>query len=153
MQQLEQLLKAIDNAIPKYHLVHPATSRSSVGWHIEHSLLTIDAIIHTAEKSDPNNYKWKFNFKRTLVFTINKIPRGRAQAPKRVQPQTEIDIETLQAHIISTTKNLKKLDNLKANNYFEHPFFGKLNLKPTIKFLTIHTKHHLDIINDIIKSR
>ena len=153
MENVGQLLKHLETAIPKHELADPATSKSSVGWHIEHSLLTIDAIIHALEKSEPGNYDWRFNFRRTFVFTINKIPRGRAQAPKRVQPQTEINFDSLKIHLINSTENLKKLDTLKPNNYFEHPFFGKLNLKPTIKFLAIHTRHHLDIIDDIIQSQ
>jgi hypothetical protein len=36
------------------------------------------------------------------------------------------------------------------DHFFEHPYFGKLKLKETIRFLEIHTTHHLSIIEDIV---
>jgi hypothetical protein len=47
-------------------------------------------------------------------------------------------------------EKIKELTGLHPNSFFVHPFFGKLNLKATIKMLEIHTKHHIYIINDII---
>lgn len=35
--------------------------------------------------------------------------------------------------------------------FFKHPYFGNLNVKDAIKMLKLHTRHHIDIINDIIK--
>ena len=46
---------------------------------------------------------------------------------------------------------LDVLNTLQPNNYFTHPYFGQLNLKAAIKILNLHTKHHITIINDIIK--
>ena len=37
------------------------------------------------------------------------------------------------------------------NAYFRHLIFGNLNKKRTIRFLQIHTAHHLKIIQDILK--
>jgi hypothetical protein len=46
---------------------------------------------------------------------------------------------------------LPVLDTLHPNNYFKHPLFGNLNIKSTIKMLVLHTRHHIGIINDIMK--
>jgi hypothetical protein len=56
----------------------------------------------------------------------------------------------LKDSIAKAKENIASLASAQKNHYFEHPYFGKLNLKPTIKFLKIHTKHHLKIINDIL---
>ena len=152
MNHLRHLLNELEIKIAKEDAINAAVSKSSVGWHIEHSLLTINMIIEALKKSDPISYQWKFSFIKTLVFTLNKIPRGRAKAPGIVQPKNTFTVETLKKHLDQTKEKLGEFATLQPNNYFEHPFFGKLKLKPTIKFLKIHTRHHLAIINDIIKS-
>lgn len=153
MKKLEELIKELENKVPKQELINQMISTSSVGWHIEHTLLTVNLIIERLKNSNPKDYKWTLNFPRLYVFTIKKIPRGRAQSPASVEPRNNFNIETLENHIYLSKEKLKELRTLKSNNYFEHPFFGKLNLKTTMKFLEIHTNHHIDIINDIIKNK
>ena len=151
MDKLLKCLNELENQISNSESLNLAISKSSVGWHIEHTLLTINVIIDRLKNSDPNDYTWKFNFPKILVFTINKIPRGRAQSPVPVQPKNNFTIDTLKQHVESTKRKLTELQILKPTNYIEHPVFGKLKLKHTIKFLEIHTKHHIHIINDILK--
>jgi len=150
MKNLRVLINELENKIPKQEFINNAISKSSVGWHIEHAFLTINVIIDALHKSDTIHYKWKFNFTRSLVFTINQIPRGRVQSPKSVQPNENFTPDTLKKHFQVTKGKLEELQELHPNKYFEHPFFGKLNVKPTIKFLEIHTRHHIKIIRDII---
>ena len=152
MKKLEQLIIELENKIPQQKVVNNTVSKGSVGWHIEHTLLTFNLIIEALKKSNPADYKWKFSFTKLLVFTMNKIPRGKAKAPSVVQPKNDFDTNSLKRHVINAKEKLKELDSLQSNNYFGHPFFGKLNLKPSKKFLVIHTQHHLNIINDIVKS-
>ncbi|MDQ3047978.1 MAG: hypothetical protein M3R27_10550 [Bacteroidota bacterium] len=151
--KLEQQLLELEAKIEQTEILSPAISSSSVGWHVEHTLLTINAIIEALKRSDPSQYKWEFSLPKILVFMLNKIPRGRAKAPGQVQPQPNFNKITLAEHIKKTRAHLKDIQPLSANHYFEHPYFGKLNIQPTVKFLGIHTQHHLDIINDIIKQK
>ena len=153
MEKLRTLITELENKIENFELVNPEVSSSSVGWHIEHSFLVINVIIEGLKKSNPNDYEWKFNLKRLYVYTIKKIPRGRGQAPKRVQPQNNFSQESLKNHFAITTEKLPELKKLNPHNYIEHPVFGKLNVKPALKFLFIHTRHHIDIINDIINKK
>ena len=101
--------------------------------------------------SDPSAYKWSFNFNRTLVLSIGKIPRGRAKAPAVVQPKIDFDIETLIKHLTKVKQKVEIFNTLNKNHHFPHPYFGLLNLKPTMRFLEIHTQHHIKIMKDIIK--
>lgn len=153
MEKLNKLIQKLENEIPNQEVINTSISKSSVGWHIEHTLLTINLVIEAVLKSDPNNYKWTFNIKRMLVFTMNKIPRGKAKSPKVVQPKIDFNIETIKLNLEKGKTNLTNLQTLSENKYFDHPYFAQLNLKQTIKFLEIHTNHHLKIINDIIKSK
>ena len=149
MKKMEALLKRIELVIPLQEKINNAVSQSSVGWHIEHSLLTINLIIEGLKISDPKDYKWKLNLSRMYVFTFNKIPRGRAKAPKVVVPK-EFDTGTLKKHLEKARFGLVELSKMNPASYFVHPYFGKLNKKQTIKFLAIHTGHHLAIMDDII---
>jgi len=150
MNKLDILLNQLENKIPHHEKLNQKASHASIGWHIEHSLLTLNGITDFLIKSNPNDYKWKFNFIRIVVLTMGKIPRGRAKSPEVVQPKVNIDKNSLLIHIIETRNKINELKTLSKDRYFEHPFFGKLKLQQTINFLEIHTKHHLEIIEDII---
>jgi len=151
MNRLDKLLTQLETKIPFYETAHIEVSTGTVGWHIEHSLLTLNGITDFLIESNPEDYKWKFNFVRIIVLSMKKIPRGRAKSPEVVQPKDNIDKSHLEIHLSKTRNNIKKLEHLSRKKYFEHPFFGKLKLQQTINFLEIHTNHHLEIIEDIIK--
>lgn len=72
-----------------FELIASDVSNASIGWHIVHSLKVIEVVINQLEKSNPNEYQSSFNFKKILFFTINKFPRGKARAPKSVQPKNK----------------------------------------------------------------
>ena len=64
IHKLEVLIAQLEATIPYYETTNPAISAGSVGWHIEHSLLTLNGIANSLIQSDPAAYKWKFNFIR-----------------------------------------------------------------------------------------
>jgi hypothetical protein len=151
MNSLKLALSELEQNIKHVDAINTTVSQASVGWHIEHTLLTLNGITSALIHANSETYKPTFNFNRLLVFTINKIPRGRGKAPERVQPKNTISVETLTQHIINTRENIKILETLDKRQYFAHPFFGHLRLSKAITFLNIHTKHHLSIIKDIVK--
>lgn len=151
MHRLNELITALETKIPQFDISNQAVSTSTIGWHIEHSLLVINGIIGYLSKSNPDDYKWTFNFKRMFIFATQKIPRGQAKSPKVVDPKEQITSENLIKHLAKTRESINLLSSMDKNKFFEHPFFGKLKLKQTIHFLEIHTKHHLNIIHDIAR--
>ena len=151
MQNLYLLVNQLESNISQFETTNHSVSGGSVGWHIEHSLKTIDQIITACKNSNPVNYQWQFNFKRFLIMSIaKKIPRGKARAPKIVRPEGEINQKTLTVSFSKVKENMKNWESLDKNVHFPHPFFGILNKKETENFLVLHTKHHLMIINDIL---
>jgi len=152
MNKLLKRLKELENKIPFGEKTAPNISSASVGWHIEHTLLATNKIIQSLVHSNPSEYKWEFNIKRIYVFAINKIPRGKGKAPASVQPQDEFAEEECKKNMLTAINNAKDLSQLNPHHYFEHPYFGKLHKASAIRFLNIHTQHHLNIINDIIKT-
>ena len=151
MNPLLPLLLELESHISNFEKTNPNVSNSTVGWQIDHCLLVINGIIGQIEISDPLKYQPKWTFPKFMVFTTGKIPRGKAKAPKVVIPTQVATQEELLAKLAAAKNNVLKLDSFSENQFFNHPFFKDLNVKQTKKFLTIHTKHHLKIIEDILK--
>ena len=150
MKKLEELIDELESFIKDQEKVNPAISAGSTGWHIEHCLLTIDMVMEALRKSDPEQYQPKFNLWKNIVMISKRIPRGRAKAPKAVRPKNDHTIESLRQHISNTKTQLGIFDSLEKNHHFPHPYFGQMNLKQAVKFLRIHTCHHLKIMREII---
>ncbi len=151
MEKLHKLLTELENNISNQDVIDVAISKSNIGWHIEHILLVINSVVASIKDSDSLHYKWSFKMSRLIVFTMNKIPRGRAKSPKVVAPKT-YDEELLKKHVEITKEAINQLPSFDKNKYFNHPFFGNLKLNKSIKFLELHSNHHLKIIKDIIES-
>jgi hypothetical protein len=151
MIALKTLVQQLEAQIPNAEVINTAVTESTVGWQIEHALLSINQIIRAVVASNPKDYTWSFNFFRTVVFFRQKIPRGRAKAPKIVQPKDHVTEATIKAALEKTYQLLEVLPTLSANNFFQHAYFGKLNKRNTIKFLIIHTQHHLHIIQEMMQ--
>lgn len=151
MNRLLALVNELENLIGMADKINPNISAVPVGWHIDHCFLVINQIVKALEKSNPAEYQYKFNFKRWIAFTLKKFPRGVAKAPKQVKPVEAFDATKILETITQTKNSLSVFNRLQPNQFFVHPFFGKLNQKAALKMLTIHTAHHLAIIKDIIK--
>jgi hypothetical protein len=128
-----------------------SVSKSDVGWHIDNSLKVINSVSEALINSDPKDYKSRFNVMRFFAFTIGSFPRGKAKAPKRVLPPKKILKEDIKNQLELAVQNIVSINNTGENQYFMHPLFKELNKKQTIKFLKLHTNHHLKIIRDILK--
>lgn len=150
MKKLQALVADLNTFIPQYQKKAPAISQSSIGWQIEHCLLTINLITKALQQSNPTAFKSKFSLLKMFIFSTKIIPRGKAKAPKIVQPQLVTE-QSLHTSFNTVNESLVTLSKLLPNQYFLHPYFGGLKLKSTILFLQIHTNHHLKIIKDISK--
>lgn len=151
MHHLNLLINQLENKIDFYKSEKLSVSKSSIGWQIDHSLKVFNGIISMLKKSEPDNYKWKFNFPRAIVLTFKNIPRGKANAPKNVRTYDEILKQDLINQLETAKKFVLDLNGLHKKSNFIHPYFGVLNLKQSINFIKIHTIHHLKIIKDILK--
>jgi hypothetical protein len=152
MEVLIHLVNKLESNIDSKDVFNSHVSQVDVSWHLAHSLKVLHNIIKVLQVSNPADYRWRFNLNRSFVYFINFIPRGKGKAPKAVIPAEDISIEELREEIATVRQLLDELPHLDAKSNFTHPYFGQLNLKQTKKFLVIHTKHHLKIIDDIIQS-
>ena len=147
IEDLEKLTPYCDDGDNK----NTEVSQASIYWHLDHIFQVITGISKALIKSDPSQYKSKFSPSWAGIKLAGIIPRGAGKAPKSVQPQNIKDSVALLDDLESTKSILKRVHMLNKRAHFDHPVFGTLDLKNSLKFLKIHTNHHLKIIDDILK--
>lgn len=148
---LEKELKFIEDCIQFKERKNLKVSKATVGWHLDHSLKVLNNVLLAIKESDPKLYKKQFNSLRFITFTLGKFPRGKAKSPKRVLPPEIIETNAIEKQLEEVKRNIGFLAEVEETQFFEHPFFNHLNKKQTLKFLGMHTNHHLKIIKDILK--
>lgn len=148
---INKSMLALEKAIPFFGQHQKSVSAKNVAWHLDHSLKVINSICNDLKISKPEDYKSTFSFIKLYIFLRGSIPRGKATAPKSVVSYNEILKSDLELQFAMAKINLQEIKNLPANSHFQHPYFGKLSLKKSQRFLAIHTNHHLAIVNDILK--
>jgi hypothetical protein len=149
---LATLLDQLENHIQYSESTNFLVSQSTVGWQIEHSLLTINGIITAIQNSDPIKFRRNSSIMKWIILATKKIPRGKAKAPKVVVPKEFITRADLEQHLAKARNAITTLELISKDHFFTHPYFGDLKKKQTILFLEIHTHHHLKIIRDIVRS-
>ena len=150
MKSLSALIIELESKISFVEQRKEAVSQVTVGWHLEHSLLALIKMITAVEQSNPADFKGKFNFKRSIVFILGKIPRGRAKAPDSVKPGEEISLDNINGLLEKAKQKTALFEKLSPDKFFTHPVFGDLQVKKARRIIAIHTYHHIKIINDII---
>ena len=148
-EALDGLLEQTESYFVMRDQLEPSVSGASIGWHSYHLLLVTTNIYEALASSDPNAYRYRPNFLRGIVFTTGNIPRGKGKAPESALPPEQISLEALEAQLAQVRAILDKLEQLPPKSSFEHPVFGTLKRDQAIKFIVIHTRHHLKIIRDI----
>lgn len=150
-ESLIPFIKKLEHYISVKDKRKDSVSMSDVAWQIDHSLKVFNLVSETLLKSNPEDYKSNFNTWRLVLFTIGYFPRGKVKAPKYVRPPEIITIEDLDEQIQLAYKNIETLKLANKHAHFKHFIFGVLHKKQTIRFLQLHTNHHLKIIRDILK--
>ncbi len=151
MQKLLNQIDQLHSFILKGNQHKSKVSEKGTYWQIDHSLQVLDGVAEVVENSNPTDYQPTFSFTKLIIMSTGYIPRGKGRAPKQTVPQNELSQEELLEQLKKVRSKITDLNKLDKNKTFKHPLFGWLNLKDTIKFMGIHTHHHIKIINDILK--
>ncbi len=145
-EALEQLRAAIVHADGCVE----AVSAWSVAHHIEHCCLAMERICGAVAESTPPP-EGKRTALGVLVFKLGKIPRGRGKAPEASIPKHLPSQAELLAHLDRAEQTLERTGQLDPDAWFKHFVFGTMRRDHAIAFLDIHNRHHLKIIDDIVK--
>ncbi|KGL62714.1 hypothetical protein [Polaribacter sp. Hel1_85] len=148
---LENRLKTLESYIPHSKSIEITISKADVAWHLDHSLKVINAVAKSMETSDPTLFRNNFTLIGKICFKLGFFPKGKAKAPKYVQPPEVILDSAIVSQLAEARQHIKGINSLEENAYFRHPLFGHINKKRVIRFLDTHTNHHLKIVKSILK--
>lgn len=149
---LDEELAEIESLIEKRKVRNTAVSEADVAWHLDHMLLVVNRLYDALENSNPEDFESELNASRLVVFTTGIIPRGRAQAPDEVRPPEVIEKSDIEAQLSKAKERIAKLKDLDEKAYTKHPVFGMIDRGQTQRLMKVHTRHHLKIVRDILKS-
>ena len=122
----------------------------SIGMHIHHTALAIIGVCNALSNSEPPTPSRSFSPLRFLLFRLGRFPRGRAKAPEVTLPRRDLSTDELDSCINDAANRLEDASRLPSDRWFKHFVFGVLNRDETLRFIDIHTRHHLRIIRDIL---
>lgn len=152
MRSLTEMITELENKLSFLETKNEKISKASIGWHIEHSLLALIKMISAVEHSNPSEFKLTFNWKRSYVLTLGKMPRGVARVPESVKPGASISEASIRSLLEKSKQKIESFEKLERGKYFTHPVFGDVRVTKARKVIAIHTNHHILIINDILKA-
>ena len=147
---LDSYLQELESFIEQRDAINKDVSQVDVAWHLDHMLKTINQITIALERSNPDDYESSFSLIKTASLTMNYIPRGRGQAPQSVRPPENILTEDIYSQLEDARMSAKKILELDKYAYLDHPVFGVLKRSQTMRFLQVHTNHHLKIVKEIV---
>ena len=124
-----------------------------VAWHLDHMLKVINRIHDALESSNQEDYSWSPHPLRLLVFNSGKMPRGRGKSPAVVLPPEVIETRDILDQLNEAKMKWKAIDQLPPGKWFDHYAFGQLDRDDAMRFIVIHTRHHLSIIRDILSTK
>lgn len=151
MENIKSQLQKIESLLPQIDKENSQVSKASVGWHLEHSLLILNGSLKGLTMTNPDNYNPKFSIKKFIFLNFGLIPRGKIKSPKQFIPLEIPTKESLEKLLNLAKERLEAVKNLPLKSYITHPFLGDLDKNTTLRFLGLHTNHHLKIIDNILK--
>lgn len=151
MDKIEIQLQKIESLLSKIDVTNEKVSKASIGWHLEHSLLILNSSLKGLTMTNPQDYNPKFSLKKFVFLNFGMIPRGKIKAPKQFVPLEIPTRESVLKLINLAKERLEAVKNLSEKSFITHPFLGDFDKKTTLRFLWLHSNHHLKIVDDILK--
>ena len=137
--------------------VHEAISGWSVGEHLYHITLangSIPKLIERLKVGRLGNTEDEPKPEMIELITKGIIPGGR-KAPDRVVPPEDLTAELLHRDFTRMRKATQRLEPILEELHtiphrFPHMFFGPMSAPEWVRFMEIHTRHHMVIVESLV---
>jgi hypothetical protein len=124
----------------------------SVAEHVDHMYKVAMSIVRRLADASAEPLPRGVNFLGRLVLLFGWIPRGRGKSPSRLIG-TRADGAEIDAALLRLERELDALppEGLRTSRgkIVPHPLFGALTPPQALRFIVVHTRHHLKIIREI----
>ena len=146
---LERIVAEGDGAL---RLRAPRVSAWSVGQQVDHALRVMNRSL--AAVLEPGTAPARgINLAGRVILFVGRIPRGIGKAPAAAQGQ-ESPVSELEEFLAAARRRLdaaRRLDDRLRDRrpVLRHPYFRGLTRAQALRFLAVHTDHHLRIVADI----
>ncbi len=89
---------------------------------------------------------------RHMVLSDGHIPRGKIKAPPAASPKGLASIDAYTRMLDKTLTRLKSAAQQPDERTADHPLLGTMTRDEVLRFVVVHTAHHLGIIDDYGKA-
>jgi len=153
--QLRQVAALIDEGDERLGRRAPRVSGWSVGEQVDHLTKVLEralALMLTSSTPLPKG----INLTGRLLLACGRIPRGIGKSPQSVRgaERSAAELRESLARIRPLVERLRATPARLVDRtaIFPHPYFGGLDAAQALRFLSVHTDHHLRIVADIRKA-
>lgn len=156
LDRLERQLRSIDSLLDegeeKLGRSAPRVSAWSVAQQLDHVTKVLERSLETLLVSEVRLERG-INWIGRLLLGVGRLPRGVGKSPAAVRG-VERRAADLQRTVIRIRELLARLAAAKVVTasgapVYRHPYFGGLTPAQALRFLAVHTDHHLRIVADI----
>jgi hypothetical protein len=119
--------------------------------HLDHTIRVASGLLHVLNKEEIPRLPRGISVIGRLVLLTGWIPRGRGKSPERMLP-APATVDDLQRRLSEMDGQIERVANrtaaVPAFPIVRHPVFGGLTYGQALRFIAIHTHHHLKILDD-----
>ena len=145
-------LDVLKRFVPKADVVAPEVSKWSVGMHVQHCCLATIAVCESLVASEPPVPRSSFSLVVSAIFLTGRIPRGRGKSPEQAIPRDQIWTNEMEGLLLDSERRLEAARQVSRDHWYRHFAFGVLDRDRTLKFIGIHNRHHIRIVQDILRA-
>jgi len=149
---VHDLLDEIEGFIPKINLKAIEVSNWSIGQQIEHVLKATSVFAILILRHRPSDGTGAQHHLTQRLLQRGSFPRGLVQAPEVTLPASDPSEKGLTILLRKCRNRISRLSEVNIDSVAEHPYLGEMQRDEVIDFLSIHLKHHLSIMRDIVKA-